>query len=277
MRLTAPCPVFGTFVPIIGTLFLKRSEGEFSLTVSRALELVGLFNAERLELGISELSRELGLPKASVHRLVQALERHQFLDHNPHTRKYRVGVEAFRVGSLFSRPLERDAQPYMRELVENTGFTSYLSLLRNDAMVITASVEGGGRIRYSIPVGEQLPLHSTATGKAALSMLDEDAVGTIVKRVGLPRRTANTTTDLRKFRAELAGVRSRGYSVNWEENTPGVASVAAPIKGAADGLVPVVSVGFATSQVDRKDLPSLGARVAKAAHEIGKRYRARAS
>ncbi|MFN2646195.1 MAG: IclR family transcriptional regulator [Burkholderiales bacterium] len=253
---------------------MKRSDGEFSLTVSRALQLVGLFSAERLELGISELARELKLSKTSVHRLVQALERHQFLDHNPHTRKYRVGVEAFRVGSLFSRPLERDAEPLMRDLVANTGFTSYLSLLRNDAMVITASVEGSGRIRYSIPVGEQLPLHSTATGKAALSMLEEEAVESIVKRVGLPRRTANTTTDLRKFKGELATVRTRGYSVNWEENTPGIASVAAPIKAAVDGVIPVVSIGFATSQADRKDVPALGARVAKAANEIGKRYRA---
>jgi DNA-binding IclR family transcriptional regulator len=79
---------------------------------------------------------------------------------------------------------------------------------------------------------------------------------------------------VRKFKAELAVVRSRGYSVNWEENTPGVASVAAPIKGAVDGLVPVVSIGFATSQAERKDVPALGARVAKAANEIGKRYRA---
>jgi IclR family acetate operon transcriptional repressor len=207
-----------------------------------------------------------------VHRLVQALERHRFLDHNPATRKYRIGVEAFRIGSLFPRPLERDAHPFMRELVENTGFTSYLSVLRDASMVITASVEGSGRIRYSIPVGEQLPVHCTATGKAALAALEEPAVEAILKRAGLPRRTSNTLTDLRKLKAELAAIRARGYSVNWEENTPGVGSVAAAIANAGDGFVPVLSIGFATSQLERKDVPALGERVAKAAKEIGKRH-----
>lgn len=256
---------------------MKRSDGEFSLTVSRALQLVSLFNSQRPELGISELSRELRLSKTSVYRLVQAMERHQFLDHNPLTRKYRIGVEAFRIGSLFQRPLERDAHPSMRELVANTGFTSYLSVLRDTAMVITASVEGEGRIRYSIPVGEQLPVHCTATGKAALAMLDEPAVEALLKRAGLPRRTSNTQTDLRKLKRELATIRLRGYSVNWEENNVGIGSVAAAIPAATDGFVPVVSVGFATSQVERKDVPALGERVAKAANEIGRRYRAHAA
>lgn len=253
---------------------MKRSDGEFSLTVSRALQLVGLFTSERRELGVSELSRELKLSKTSVHRLIQALELHQFLDHNPLTRKYRIGVEAFRIGSLFRRPLERDAHPFMRELVANTGFTSYLSVLRDVSMVITASVEGSGRIRYSIPIGEQLPVHATATGKAALSTLDGPAVDALLDRAGLPRRTSNTQTDIRKLKAELASIRARGYSVNWEENTVGVASVAAPIPDAADGFVPVVSIGFATSQVERKEVPALGERVAKAAREIGRRCHA---
>jgi IclR family acetate operon transcriptional repressor len=254
---------------------LKKShnEGDFSLTVSRALQLVGLFNPERLELGITELARELKLSKTSVHRLVHALELHRFLDHNPLTRKYRVGAEAFRVGSLFAgNRLERDAQPLMKELVTNTGFTSYLSLLRNASMVITASVEGTGPIRYSIPIGQQLPLHSTATGKAALAVLEEPAVEAILKRSGLPRRTSNTQTDLRKLKAELAAIRARGYSVNWEEHTVGVGSVAAAIRSAADGSVPVLSVGFATSQIERKEVPALGERVAKAAGAIGKRF-----
>ena len=242
--------------------------------MSRALQLIGLFNSQRLELGISELSRELKLSKTAVHRLVHALELHQFLDHNPATRKYRIGVEAFRVGSLFPRPLERNAHDLMKELVANTGFTSYLSVLRGSTMVITASVEGSGRIRYSIPIGEQLPVHSTATGKAALSVLDDVTIDAILKRAGLPRRTSNTQTDLRRLQAELATIRARGYSVNWEENTMGVGSVAAAIPGAVDGLVPVVSVGFATSQIERKDVPALGERIAKAATDIGRRSRA---
>ncbi|HEY5900705.1 MAG TPA: IclR family transcriptional regulator [Burkholderiales bacterium] len=252
---------------------MKRSRGEFSLTVSRALQLIGLFSPQRSELGISELSRELKLSKTAVHRLVQALELHQFLDHSPVSRKYRIGVEAFRVGSLFSRSLEREAHPYMRELVVNTGFTCYLSVLRNDVIVIMALVEGGGSpIRHSIPIGERIPVHSTAAGKAALALLDDAAVEEIIKRAGMAKATAHTHTDLRKLKADLAVIRARGYSVNWEERFIGVGSVATAIPGGIDGSIPIISVGFATSQVRREDVPALGERVAKAAKEIGRRH-----
>ncbi len=250
---------------------MRRTEGEFSLTVSRALQLVGLFSAQRPELGISELSRELKLSKTAVHRLVQALALHQFLDHNPVTRKYRVGVEAFRVGSLFSRSLERDAHPYMRELVMNSGFSSYLSVLRNDCIVITACVEGSSPIRHSIPIGERIPVHSTAAGKAALALLDDAAVEEIIKRAGMAKATAHTHTDVKKLKSDLATIRARGYSINWEERFIGVGSVAAAIPGSLDETIPVLSVGFATSQIRRDEVPALGERVARAAREIGKR------
>ena len=113
---------------------------------------------------------------------------------------------------------------------------------------------------------------ATATGKAALSVLEEHTVEAIIKRAGLPRYTSNTHTDLRKLKAELAAIRARGYSINWEENTVGVGSVAAAIPGAKDGFVPVLSIGFATSQIERKEIPALGVRVAKAAGAIGKRF-----
>ena len=250
------------------------AEGEFSLTVSRALRILTTFSVERAELGVTELSRELVLSKTSVHRLMHALEKHQFLDQNPQTRKYRIGVEAFRVGNLFSNGhrLEQTAQALMQDLVGNTGFTSYISRLRHDSMVLTASVEGPGPIRYSIPVGQRLPVHSTATGKAALAQLDDSALEALLTRIRLPRRTARTITEPRKLKADLAAIRARGYSLNWEENTPGVGSVAAAICDRDRALMAVLSIGFATSQIEKAHLRKLGARVARTAAEIARRF-----
>jgi len=205
------------------------SKGDVSLTLSRALNILASFDSENPEKGISELSRELWISKTSVQRIVNTLEKHKFLDHNPSTRKYRVGVQAYRVGSRYpiGKRLEEVALPLMQELVQSTGLTCYLSELQDEYMVILSSFESIGRIRYSIPIGEKLPLHCTATGKAALSIQSTSALNTRLSKLSLEVKTPFTKTKKDDLIKQLLDVQKRGYSINWEENTVGVASVAA--------------------------------------------------
>jgi DNA-binding IclR family transcriptional regulator len=254
-----------------------RSQGaaEFSLTASRALQLLAAYESNRAEMGVSELARALGLSRTAVQRLVQTLEMHQFLEQNPRSRKYRIGVQAFRIGNLFAhgRQLETLARPEIDALVAATGFTVYLSVLRHDAMVLTAAVESPGPMRYFAQVGQRLPLHSTAAGKAALAFLPPSVATAHLDRTGLRAVTPHTLTDRAALVADLAAVRERGHSLNWEENIPGVASIAAPILDPAGDLVAVLAIAFATSQVERRQLGALGAQVVRAAAAIASRLR----
>lgn len=244
----------------------------FSMSVDRAMELLGLFGPERTEIGVSEMSRALKLPKASVQRMVLALVRHDFLDQSPQSRKYRIGIGAFQVGSLFvnSRRLERTAEPVMRETVAELGHTCQFSVLRSGLMVVTASVEGSGPIKYSVPVGYQLPLSTSAVGKAMLSLMADDEIDAILARGGMPRRTPHSVTDPGRLKAELHATRERGYSVNWEENQPGVGSVAAPIVSPDGRPAAVLSIGFPVSFVARSEIPSLGKAIVSKATDVAR-------
>lgn len=259
------------------TVALPRGQGEaeFSLTASRALQVLSVFDSNRSELGVSEIARTLDLSRTAVQRLVQTLEMHQFLEQNPRNRKYRIGVQAFRIGNLFAlgRQLEVLARPDMEALGAKTSFTVYLSVLRHNTMVMTAAVEGAGPIRYFAQVGQRFPLHSTATGKVALAQLPPEAASLLLEESGMPPVTANTVTDRNVLMADLPGIRARGYSVNWEENATGVGGIAAPILDQAGALLAVLSIAFATSQVDRRQTAALGAHVARTASEITTRAR----
>lgn len=243
---------------------------EISLTASRALRVMAAFDEDLPELGVSDIARRLGLSRTVVQRLVHTLEAHGFLEQDEASRRYRIGVQAFRTGNLFAlgRRFEEAARPEMEALAGRTGFTAYLSVLRGDEMVMTAAVEGSGPIRYYARVGQCLPLHSSATGKVALAHLGPARAGEFLARTGLRRITAQTVTDRRALLAQVAVVRARGYSVNWEENTPGVASVAAPVLDSRGALLAVVSVAFATSQAERRQVAALGAQVARSAARI---------
>jgi DNA-binding IclR family transcriptional regulator len=240
---------------------------EFSLSVSRALKILSLFNSERPVLGVTEISKALSLSKTSTLRFLQALEMHGYLERDAELRKYHPGFEAARVGSLYTggNRVRRIALPILERLVGQHGFTAYLTVLQNDRMVILASMEAEGLLKYSIPLGAKLPVHSTATGQAALSTLETSEVETIVRRAGMPKRTPKTITTLPALKKVLKDVRSRRYSVIWETQSHGVGSVAAAVPRLGAKVVSVLSLGFATSQVTREELPTLGESIRKAA------------
>lgn len=236
------------------------SEPELSLSATRTLRILSSFNESQLDLGLTDLSDALSLSKPSVARFLSALEKHGYVDRDLRTRRYRPGLEAFRVGQLFLRSggLQERARPLMVALVDRTGLTSYLSALHGDSVVILAAVEGQGRIRYSIPIGEKLPIHATATGQAALAALDRDAAGKIIRDLVLSSRTPDTIVDPDRLAVRIELCRQRGYALNWQENTVGVASVAAATLDPISASPIVLSLGFPTSQVPRAQCNDLG-------------------
>lgn len=246
---------------------------EFSLSASRTLTLLSLFSDERRTLSVVEASQALALSKTSTLRFIQALEMHGYVVRDPKTRRYQPGTEVARVGGLFAggHRIRRIAAPILERVVADEGVTAYLSALQDDRMVILHSVEAPGRLKYSIPVGEKLTVHSSATGHAALSTLSALEVDAMIGRTGMPARTPHTITSLPRLKAALRAVMTRGYSVNWEEHTQGVGSVAAPVRGADGKLLCVLSLGFATSQVTRERFADFGEVIKTAAATVARR------
>jgi DNA-binding IclR family transcriptional regulator len=244
-----------------------KSESEFSLTVARALQILLSFGDGRSELGISELGRELSQHKVSVQRNMRALEKYGFVEQNPVTRKYRIGVQVHRLGRLFaySRLVETHAEPLMQDLVTDTGYTSYLATLRKGKMVIIASYEGNGPIRFSIPVGTVLPIPGTAVGKAALSVLDDEEQQAVLRTTDL------AGAELKRFLRELAQARKAGFATVDSKHFPGVGAVAAPILDSRGQLIAVVSIGFAVGQATRAKVLALGRQIQTTAGEIARR------
>jgi IclR family transcriptional regulator, KDG regulon repressor len=232
--------------------------GSVSLSAWHTMQLLNLF-ADRPEMGVSEMARSLAISKTGVQRLVNALVKFNFLEQDPITRKYRIGVGALHVGSLFlkNRSLENEARQFMREIVRDLGHTCQLAVLHDKAMIITVSIEGPGPIKYS------------AVGKAVLSTRDEDEVETILADAGMAPRTTKSLKTTVELKEVLRQVRSRGYSVNWEENQVGIGSIAAPIAGIQTASA--VGIAFPIAAVRKADIPAYGARVLECGRAISRR------
>lgn len=183
------------------------------------------------EATLTELALRTGMAPSTAHRLLSTLERHGFVSFDEMTQHWKVGVEAFRVGSAFLRStrLMDAAKPVMRDLMRKTGETCNLGIADNGEVVFVFQVETQAAIRASFPTGTRAEMHSSGIGKALLAQYQRKHVEGILKQKGLPQFTDNTITSAAGLFDDLDSIRIRGWSIDDEERNVGMRCLAAPI------------------------------------------------
>ena len=163
--------------------------------------------------------------------------------------------------------LER-AKPYVTQLVEATGETAHLGVLRQGEVVSLVNVESRYTVRTPATVGRHIPLHCTSQGKAILAFLPPDQVARQLKGYVFSRHSANTIVSKDRFLAELALVASRGYAVDNEEFEEGLRCIAAPVRDHSEEVAGAISIAGPTFRVTGSRLPALSREVKRIAAEL---------
>lgn len=234
--------------------YVSSEAGGSIRSAERALNILKLFKEED-EAGISEISRKLNLPKGTVYGLVKTLVQSGFLEKNEETRRYRCGVEIFRLGMrvAVSMDIRRISAECARKLCEEVREAVHLSVLM-DGMCVNVDQFNPVKQFLLIPqVGSAVPAHCTATGKCLLSQLSDEQLQTVIKRVGLPRYTPHTITEETELRRQLQEIRDREFAVADQEALLGLSCVGAPIKDYSGKVVAAISVAGSTETVMKKE------------------------
>lgn len=237
-------------------------------SLARALSILVVL-AECCEgLTLAALSKRLGLPPSTAHRLLTTLQRQRFVRFDSTSMSWRIGVQAFTVGSAFaqSSDIVALAKPYMRRLMEQTGETVNLYVPSGEGAICMAQVQSPQMIRAISRPGGALRMHRSAAGKAMLAHMPKDQVADIVMKHGLPRATQNTIVSMRKLEAELAKTRERGFAIDNEEFVLGLRCVAAPLLDDRGMAHAALSVAGPKARMTDERLAALGKLVAAAAN-----------
>ncbi|WP_459645548.1 IclR family transcriptional regulator [Kineococcus sp. NUM-3379] len=179
----------------------------------------------------TDIVEATGLAKATTHRILATLLNRQFVTLAPDG-TYLPGPKVL---ALAGRALQRIdisaiAQPFVDELVEQVQCTVHVGVANGDEIVYLIRADSDKPYRMPSRPGLAIPMHTSGIGKTVLSGYTDDGLAHYAARTGLPGRTPNTLTTLEDLRAEIAQVRAVGYALDREENVPGVACVAAPVR-----------------------------------------------
>jgi DNA-binding IclR family transcriptional regulator len=213
-------------------------------TVGDALSILSLLSRAGAPQGITELSQASDLRPSKVHRILGTLRFEGWVEQDPATRKYSLGVSVLEMADdkLRTTHLVRTAEPHLLRLVEVCGETAHLAVLSNGRVLYLDKKESSQALGIISRVGQTLPVHCTALGKVLLADLGEEARQLIVAGQGLNAYTQRTVTDYRSLAAELETVRERGFAQDREELVEGLCCLAAPVRDHSGRVAAALSV-----------------------------------
>lgn len=248
----------------------NNSTQQLAPAVTNAVKLIELLASESQALGISEISRKLDLNKNMVYRILNTLQKKNWVYLDEQNGKYQLTLQPFQTTSksLQRLTLNNAALPSVYSLWQKTGESTYLAVLRENAVVYIQHLDSVKSVKVSGAVGGSYPLYCSAPGKVLLAYAGDEAIDRYCK---LPFRkmTEHTITDPYEFKAYLARVRENGYATDIEEFGYGIVCYAAPIFDHTGAVVGSVGCSGSLVTCDRDTFVSVyGRRISETANQI---------
>ena len=195
-----------------------------------AASILEAFGSRNTPLGITEISKSVGVGRSKVHRLVDTLRFLGFVEQDQVSKKYRLGLRTFEIAAAAASrfDLGPQARQALQELVWATGETVNVGVLQGNEILYIDNVRGFGPLRLEVELGTRAPANCVAMGKVLLAFESREQVERVLSGP-LAAPTRNSIADPDRLREELNRVRELGYALDDEESFPGMRCVAVPV------------------------------------------------
>jgi DNA-binding IclR family transcriptional regulator len=249
---------------------VKRSPSYTVRALDRALSILNALADQDSEVGLTQLSERLGMHKSTVHRLLAVLERNQYVEKDPAASKYHLGWKPFELGMRAVSRLDFCdlARPCLERLVQETGETAHLGILRQGDIISLVNVESQRTLRTPSTVGRRTPAHCTSLGKVILAFLPRQQVTEFLRTYALRPYTRKTITRASLLKAELAVVRKRGYALDDEEFEEGLMCIGAPVRNHVGKVIAAISIAGPSFRLGGEATAALAKSVVEAAARL---------
>lgn len=235
--------------------------------IARAGAILRALEEQEDGLSLGQIAARVNLPRSTVQRIIAALEEEGFVMSASPTSGVRLGPAILRLANSARIDIAKVAHPYLCELSKAINETVDFSVLVGSRSIFVDQVVGSQELKAEFPVGQTLPLHCSAHGKALLAAVDrERAFGLAKKELGSDQQRIN------ELMVELEEIKETGVSLDCEGHAQGICALGSAVID-TQGNVGAVSIPVPSQRFEvRKDalFEELLACCGKINHSLGR-------
>ncbi|MGH9340458.1 MAG: IclR family transcriptional regulator [Acidobacteriota bacterium] len=243
-------------------------------SLDRALRILETLASANDGMGISEMSRKLGLSPSTIHRLLFTLSQRGFVT-QLHDERYHLGHKIVEMSRTFVEgfQLVKIVRPYLEAVCKTTGETTNLIVLSNNEAFYLDKVESPRFLRVFAKIGRRTPLYCSASGKILLSGFSKEQLQKYLYDTEFTALTEHTITSPVALREKLKTIRDQGYAFDLEECEMGARCAAVPIKDQSDRVIASLSISGPAVRLSDETLYKVVAYLLETSEEISTRIR----
>jgi DNA-binding IclR family transcriptional regulator len=242
-------------------------------TSERVVDIIDTLASAGGPSGISEISRQLGIGKNNIFRILSALECKGWVQQDNETKRYSLtgamAEVAFR--ALSQLDIQKVSLPYLQELQAITGEGSALSIRVELERIFINCIPSSHNVRHIVTVGERSPLWYGSGGKSILAFMTGEEINAALNQFsksGVSVLAEGQAVTVESLREELAQIRKQGYAVAVGERHSEVCGVSAPIFNHNQKVMGCISVSGPMSRFNREKAIQYSALVMEKAAKI---------
>lgn len=238
-------------------LLFQKLELSIMTTLESAAEVLRCFSPDRTELTVTETAALLGLPKSTTSRLLRAMQAAGFLETVSESRRYRPGALVLGLSRSYrtSSVLFRQVDAAITDIVKQVGHTGYVSIRSGVEVIGLTDHPGSNALSVSPQLGRPLPAHSTATGRALLARMPDDAVRELFPH-GWERQSTTAPGSVDELLVRLALVRRHGFAESYDEAVRGAGVVSTAV-GTQDDEALAMCIAYPLATVSAEEVNAM--------------------
>lgn len=213
--------------------------------LDKTFQIIELFSTEQPCWTLTSVTDETGLPKTTVHRILNVLQDKKILSQDADSEQYRLGPLALQIGRRATAQIDirQITRPVLNDLSSRTGETAILMMLSplRDSVICTLQFNNNPGLRLMMEDGQHVPLHAGGSAKAVLAFMHDDEVEVALANT-MEKLTHRTITDRTLIEGELERIRKHGYATSVEEISEGAAGIAMPIFDSSHEVIGSVGI-----------------------------------
>jgi IclR family pca regulon transcriptional regulator len=226
-----------------------EGDPDFVLSLARGLAIIEAFEGHKEGLSVADLSRQTGLSRAAVRRVLITLQTLGYAELNGRVFRLRTRVLKLGFSYLSSTSLPAIAQPILEQITEQVHESSSISVLDGDQIVYVARSTAKRVMSVGLSVGSRLPCYCTSMGRVLLASLPDEESLAYIERIDIKSLTPRTVTCKAELAEIIRRVRSDGYALADEELELGLRSIAVPVKTRQGETIAAMNIGVHAARV----------------------------